>query len=229
MELIPLALFRARYAYPKERVFVIAPGGSDAVGTLGYVSAGLELAEQIEAGEAPRVEEVWVAGGTLGTAAGLAIGFALAGLETGVCAVRITSRLVANTRALRRLVVGTVRLLHAAGVPVPPPEVALRRIRISHEQLGDGYGRPTSQARAAAEAFAAVGIALDETYTAKAAAGFLAAAASPGTGAHLFWHTLSAVEPDVANRADETNVPDAPGPTGTRPLPDPFRRDLDGG
>lgn len=208
MELIPLALFRARRAYPNERVFVIAPGGSDPAGTLGYVSAGLELAEQIEAGEAPRVEEVWVAGGTLGTAAGLAIGFALAGLETGVRAVRITSRLVANARALRRLVVGTVRLLHAAGVPAPPPEGALRRIRISHEQLGDGYGRPTPQARAAAEAFAAMGIVLDETYTAKAAAGFLAAAERPGTGARVFWHTLSAVEPDVAR------LPDAPDVAG---------------
>ena len=211
MALIPLALFRARHAYPGERVFVIAPGGSDAVGTLGYVSAGLELAEQIEAGEAPGVDEVWVAGGTLGTAAGLAIGFTLAGLQTGVCAVRITSRLVANARALRRLVVETVRLLHAAGVPAPPPEVALRRIRISHEQLGDGYGRPTSQARAAAEAFAEVGVVLDETYTAKAAAGFLAGAGPSRTGARLFWHTLSAVEPDAAGPVGGTDVADVAG------------------
>src|SRR5690606_757705 len=35
METIPLALFRARHAYRKERIFVVAPGGADPIGTLG--------------------------------------------------------------------------------------------------------------------------------------------------------------------------------------------------
>lgn len=217
MELIPLELLRARRAYPNERVFVIAPGGSDPVGTLGYVSAALELAEQVEAGEAPEPEAIHVAGGTLGTAAGIAVGCALAGLVTRVRAVRITSRLIANDRALRRLVAGTVRLLHAAGIPAPPPQAALDRVRVSHDQIGEGYGRPTARAGAATEAFAAAGVALDPTYTSKAAADFLDAAARPNDGVRLFWNTLSGVEPD------------APDAIPTDDLPRPFRRYLAGG
>ncbi|HEX6938186.1 MAG TPA: pyridoxal-phosphate dependent enzyme [Longimicrobiales bacterium] len=217
MELVPLALTRARRAHRAERVHVIAPGGSDPVGTLGYVSAALELADQVAAGEAPRPAAIHVAAGTLGTAAGLAIGCALAGLETRIHAARITSRLVTNGHALRRLITATVRLLHRAGVPAPAPEAALARVELRHDQIGAGYGHPTAAARAATETFAAAGIRLDPTYTAKAAADFLAAAAREPAGPRLFWHTLSAVEPEPR------------GDARPEQLPEPFRRYLERG
>ncbi len=53
------------------------------LGTLGHVNAALELAEQIEAGELPPPARVVVPLGSGGTAAGLALGFAIAGLEHG--------------------------------------------------------------------------------------------------------------------------------------------------
>lgn len=207
MELVPLELRRARLAHRREQVCVIPPGGSDPVGTLGYVSAALELAEQVAAGAAPKPEAMHVAAGTLGTAAGLAVGCALAGLETRVGATRIASRLVTNAWTLRRLVEGTVRLLQRAGIPAPAPEAALARIELRHGQLGAGYGHPTAAGRAAAEAFAAAGLRLDPTYTAKAAADFLAPA--PDAGPRLFWHTLSAAEPEAAAAA---RIDDLPGP-----------------
>lgn len=217
MELVPLELMRARRAHRGERVCVIAPGGSDPVGTLGYVSGALELAEQVAEGEAPRPDAIHVAAGTLGTAVGLAIGCAMAGLETRIRAIRIASRLVTNDWSMRRLAVRTVRLLQSAGIPAPPPEAALARIRLHHEQFGVGYGHPTAAGRAAAETFAAAGLGLDPTYTAKTAADLLAAAAGPADRVRLFWNTFSSVEPD------------APEGARVEALPDAFRRYLERG
>ena len=233
MELVPGALLARRWAARHERAYVIPPGGSDALGTLGYVNAALELAEQVAAGELGPPGEVHVAAGTLGTAAGLAIGLALADLPTRVAATRITGRVVTNERTLAKLVRGALALL--------APEVRLEtgdvvaRVEIRHGQIGAGYGEETEAGRAATAQLGALGLKLDPTYTAKAAAEALAALAAAsaaravamdprhGTASvarspePLFWHTLSAAEPPLD---EEESVLLAR-------LPERFRRCLD--
>lgn len=207
METVPAALFASVLRYRNQNAFVIPAGGSDAVGTLGYVSAALELAEQIARGEAPEPNSVVVAAGTLGTAAGLALGFAIAGLKTRIKAVRITSRLVTNERVLVRLVRGAEVLLRRAGADVAASEHAIKQVELVHDHIGAGYGQETSEGRQATLTFAARGIHLDPTYTAKAAAAFideLPHAAKPA----LFWQTLSAAEPrDVLSTVREDDLP----------------------
>jgi 1-aminocyclopropane-1-carboxylate deaminase/D-cysteine desulfhydrase-like pyridoxal-dependent ACC family enzyme len=217
MRRVPFALLQARLAHRRESVCVIPPGGSSVVGTLGYVNAALELAAQIEAGEAPRPARIYVAAGTLGTAAGLALGLAVAGLDVPIVAVRITSSVVTNRHVLRRLVSGTRRLLARGGEALPPVDAALRLVQLRHDQLGDGYGRATAAGAAAARHFAALGLTLDATYTAKAAAALLAdldAQGGAGAGTHagppLFWHTLSASEP--LDLLDQVSGDDLPAP-----------------
>ncbi len=203
MELVPLGIAAARIQHWRERPYIVAPGGSDPIGTLGYVSAGLELAEQIEGID--QVPAVYVAAGTLGTVAGLALGLVLAGRPLPIRAVRITSRIVTNERALRGLIEATAARLRDAGVE--PPDVArvLETIELHHDQLGEGYGRETHAGRVATRAFAAAGLRLDPTYTAKAAAALLAA---PHDGVPMFLHTLSAAEPlHLARAADLTRLP----------------------
>jgi D-cysteine desulfhydrase len=199
IELLPLAVRLARRAHRRERCVVIAAGGSDAFGTLGYVSGALELATQVERGEVPLPETVHLAAGTMGTAAGLAIGLELAGLPTRVAAVRITSRLVTNRWALRRLVNRTLELLSDAGLTPPKREAVLARIDLRHDYIGAGYGYETPDARRASELFAEAGFALEPTYTAKAAVGFLDALERGPVRPHLFWHTLSSSEPETAD------------------------------
>jgi D-cysteine desulfhydrase len=216
MEAVPYALWRARLAHRAERAWIIAPGGSCEIGTLGYVSAGLELAEQLRAGACVRPSRIHVAAGTLGTAAGMAIGLAWAGLELPIVASRITSRLVTNQRALDSLIRGTTRVLRRAGAGPPDPSAATRLIELRHDQLGPGYGMATPQALAAQEQLAQCGLRLDVTYTAKAAAGLLAAAGDDRTGAPpLLWHTLSAIEPRELLRERNEHA-----------LPEPFARYL---
>lgn len=218
MELIPPALRWARFRLRRERPFLVAPGGSDACGTLGYVSAALELVEQVEAGEMPRPATVVLAAGTLGTAAGLALGFAMGGLPVRIVAARITSRLVTNARALRGLARGTARLLEDTGLTVGGgglAERALATVALGGAHIGRGYGHATPQGEAATRLLAAAGLTLDATYTAKAAAALLEALRAEPAGPTLFWHTLSARAP----------LPAAALP-GVEALPAPFQRYL---
>jgi D-cysteine desulfhydrase len=200
MTFVPSAVTTARLGYWRERVHVIAPGGSDPTGTVGYVNAALELGAQIDAGELPEPELVVVAAGTMGTAAGLAIGFTLLGLQARIIGTRISSRLVTHETGLRKLIRGTAAMLGRHGVEVDPA-AASERITLSHDQVGLGYGRPTEAAEAAQAAFAAAGLRLDVTYTAKAAADLVQTIERQPGRPVLFWHTLSATLPDLTPAA----------------------------
>jgi D-cysteine desulfhydrase len=193
MEAVPFGLWRAARAHRADAPYIVPPGGSSEIGTLGYVNAGLELAEQVSTGAAPRPSRIHVAAGTLGTAAGIALGLAWAGLDVPIMATRITSRVVTNQRALAGLLSRTVRLLQRVGARPPGAADALRLVDLRHDQIGDGYGRVTPAAARAQALFAEAGMRLDDTYTAKAAAGLLAMADVGDPP--LYWHTLSAVEP----------------------------------
>jgi 1-aminocyclopropane-1-carboxylate deaminase/D-cysteine desulfhydrase-like pyridoxal-dependent ACC family enzyme len=196
MTSVPTALLGARLAHWRERTFTIVPGGSDVTGTLGYVNALLELGTQIDQGELDVPDFIVVAAGTLGTAAGIAIGLALLDLPTRLVATRITSRLVTNERALHGLIRDTCSLLQRHDVPASASG-AIARIRLAHDQVGAGYGQSTAAAEEACKVFASAGLALDTTYTAKAAAEFLSLRASQPAATLLFWHTLSATMPPV--------------------------------
>lgn len=208
METVPAALFVTMLRYRSQRAFVIPPGGSDGTGTLGYVDAALELAEQIESGALPRPATVVVAAGTLGTAAGLALGFAMAGLKTRVQAIRITSRIVTNERVLARLIRDAESLLKRAGANVDVAKDAIGRVDLVHDFIGAGYGKATTAGDVATAAFEAHGIQLDTTYTAKAAAAFTQRIAN-APGPVLFWQTLSRNEPAPP---PEVSVNDLPAP-----------------
>lgn len=204
MEGVPFALWRAALE-GRGRTCVIPPGGSDAVGTLGYVEAGLELAAQFQETNR-RPARIHAAAGTLGTAAGLALGLALASENVQVAGTRITSRIVTNERNLLSLVRGALRLLEPyATSSLPDPESVARNVTLVHDQVGDGYGRATAAGDAAAQRFADAGLSLDATYTAKSAAALLA---DPLTkqGETLFLHTLSAVEPVTATDTDSMSA-----------------------
>ncbi|MCA8920594.1 MAG: pyridoxal-phosphate dependent enzyme [Planctomycetes bacterium] len=169
----------------------IPAGGSNALGTVGFVEAGLELAAQVAEGALPCPDAIVVAAGTCGTAAGIALGCELAGLETRVVAVRVVPRLIANGLNLRRLRRGALALLRKAGLGAPLQSRV--PVTIETQQLGRGYGASTPAAEDAVRRMAAVGIEVETTYTGKAAAALF----RPGAFAEqrvLFWHTYSSVD-----------------------------------
>lgn len=169
-------------------------GGSTPLGILGHVDAALELADQVARGALPAPARIVVPLGSGGTAAGLALGLALAGLPSVVVGARVGPRIAVHAARVRRLVRATAALIgRHTGAPVEP--AALRRalapdrLQVAHDVYGGAYGRPLAAGDRAAAIFLAHGLTLDATYSAKACASALVLAAREA-GPTLFWMTF---------------------------------------
>jgi len=169
---------------------VIPMGGTNAVGATGYVNAALEVLQQL-GDDAPDV--VYVAGGTLGTAVGLAVGFAAAGSRAKVRAVRVTPGEVANLDFALRLAEETSALLNALDAAFPALAFGDLAFELRDDWFEPGYGVVTPETTGAVEAAAGAGVKLETTYTGKAMAALLADAATGGLGGKrvLFWDTYN--------------------------------------
>ena len=184
----------ARGAAAGARPFVVPAGGSSVAGTLGFVDAGLELAEQVRAGALPAPDAVFAPLGTGGTVAGLALGLRLGDLATPVVGVLVTDILPpsrARVLGLARRALARMRRLDPA---VPALALDDAGLAVDTRFVGPGYGVPTPAALRARDLLAAHGnVALETTYTAKALAALLVHAETPaGRGRRLlFWNTYA--------------------------------------
>jgi D-cysteine desulfhydrase len=170
--------------------YLLPAGGSSPVGALGYVEAALEIAAQVEDGALPEPAQVVVAVGTGGTAAGLALGFQLAGLRSRVVGVVVNDQLRLDASVLARLARRTAALLKRRGARLGRLEIGPEMLDLNRDQIGAGYGHHTEAAARAAATAAGEQLALDPVYTAKAMAGLLALRADGRLGdPALFVHT----------------------------------------
>ncbi|MFD5825603.1 D-cysteine desulfhydrase family protein [Lentzea sp. NPDC060358] len=156
-------------------------GGSNGLGTLGYVAAAVELVGQLTdrgIGEATIV----VPDGSGATAAGIALGTELLGWPGRVHAASVSHTAADARQALEVLCADAAALL---GVPAPE----LAHVTVTDDTVGDGYGVPTPQMWDVLELFARTeGVLLDPVYTGKAAVKFREIAAS-GDVPVVFLHT----------------------------------------
>jgi 1-aminocyclopropane-1-carboxylate deaminase/D-cysteine desulfhydrase-like pyridoxal-dependent ACC family enzyme len=164
------------------RPFVIGVGGSGPVGAAGQVLAGLEVADQLgEAGVAGAT--IVLPSATGGTHAGVLVGVALAAPPAhAVLGIAVASPAADLRPSIESILEG---LTPFAGIRVESEQVVLE-----DDQLGDGYGRPTAGADAAARLLARTeGILVDPIYTAKALAGMVARVGDGRLiGPVVFWH-----------------------------------------
>jgi len=199
-------------------VTLMPPGGASPRGALGYVSAALELAEQVEAGVLPEPARIVVGIGSTCTTAGLLVGLDLArklgigfrSTDPELVAVRVTPWPVTSRFRITRLAARTARAL-AAWARDPALAVSAGRLgaRLSLDSgyLGRGYGRATDAGRAAMQRWTELGLPpLDTTYSAKAAAAFLARCES-STAPTLFWSTKSSAPLPPTRAASAHAVP----------------------
>jgi D-cysteine desulfhydrase len=171
----------------------VPPGGTSPRGALGHVNAALELAEQVSAGRLPAPARIVVPLGSGGTAAGLALGLAIAGMETTVVCTVVAPRIVANKRRVLGIAARCARFIEGGvGTKLPRPDPT--RIVIDRSQYGGAYGRATAKGMEAARWLRdAGGISTDSTYSSKAlAAAMLHAARGRAAGPTLFWLTYDA-------------------------------------
>ncbi len=177
--------------------YVMSPGGATPVGALGHVSAGLEIARQIESKELPAPAAIVLAVGSTCTTAGLLVGLAIAerlGIAPApaVFAVRVTPWPVTAASRIAYLARRTAQYLTTlvGGVADVPYRELRRMLHIDNRYFGGGYGKPTDSGRSALTAMRdAGGPALDLVYSAKSAAALFARKERP----LLFWATKSSV------------------------------------
>ncbi|UCO98413.1 D-cysteine desulfhydrase [Metapseudomonas lalkuanensis] len=168
-----------------KRPYLVPIGGSNALGALGYVRAGLELAEQIKA-SGEHFSAVVLASGSAGTHAGLALALEHALPGTRVVGVTVSRPDATQRPKVEGLLQRTAELL---GVPVP----AGLKVELWDQYFFPRYGEPNAGTLAAVRQVAShEGLLLDPVYTGKAFAGLLdgiAKGAFEGDGPVLFLHT----------------------------------------
>lgn len=203
----------AREALHGELPYIVPTGGTSIAGTLGYVNAAFELAEQVERGEIPEPEWIFVPLGSGGTVAGLVVGARLAGLRSRVAAVLVTDILPPSPARLSRLANRTAQRLGRQLPQAAEARFGPEDFTVIREYVGPGYGAPTAAARTAQDLIRRTeDIQLETTYTAKCLAAILDRAGSAGP--ILFWNTYSSVDPAV-------HLGPLPDPSA---LPKPFHR-----
>ena len=195
--------------------YLIAPGGSNAIGTQACTDAVDELAQQIEGGELPSPDLIVVPLGSGGTCAGLAAGVVRRGLPCRVLGVQVVGgfgpRLAA--RHLAR------EAMRSSGAAERIAELG-SRLSFDATHVGPGYGAHSTAGVRATAVARELGLELDQTYTAKAFARVLellntaSSAEAERLGRPqriLYWHTLSAtaLEPLLIAAPNECELPGA--------------------
>ncbi|HXD05633.1 MAG TPA: D-cysteine desulfhydrase family protein [Burkholderiaceae bacterium] len=148
--------------------YVVPPGASSPVASLGYAEAALEIADQ-EHELGLRFDRVVVPNGSSSTQAGLVAGFALLGRRRRVQGFSVLARAATAQATTLELARAAFALLDGEG------EIAAGDVVVSDAFLGPGYGHTTPEAVEALRFLAAhEGLLLDPVYSAKAFAGLLA-------------------------------------------------------
>jgi D-cysteine desulfhydrase len=160
----------ARHASGFRPPYILPSGGSSPLGSLGYVETAFEIAAQVRSGELPEPANVVVPAGSGGTAAGLALGFRLAGIPARVTGVIVTEHLKLDEPAIRKLAGKSASLLRHRGADFPDPTLDLE---MTGDWMGQTYGAPTPESERAIERARSEGLELDPVYTGKAMAALL--------------------------------------------------------
>lgn len=194
-----------RHRLQGKRPYIIAPGASSKLGTVGCVEGILELKGQIERGELPEPDYIIAPLGSCGTVAGLVAGVKLFGLKSRVVAIRVVDKIISNKRHVCHLANGSLKLMKENGFPGHFPEITPNDFDLKEEHFGGEYGKYTVEGLQVMKAFHELeNISLDGVYTAKTAAGLRAVAhTAQREKCLLFWHTASTPSPPKPVTAEE--------------------------
>jgi D-cysteine desulfhydrase len=195
----------------ERQIWVIPLGGTCWLGSVGFVVAGLELAQQIQSGAVVTPDRIYIAAGTTGSAAGLALGLSAGGVDTTVHAIQVADNPFGSEQKMRKLIDKTLFILNR----IDPTFVARDvhdRIVWRDEFLAGGYAKVNEVTTAAvAVARKQLGVTLETTYTGKAMAAMHHDLQAPGYrgGPCLFWNTYnsSELEVDTESPASPGNIP----------------------
>ena len=193
----------ALWVQATRNAWVMPPGAATPLGATGHAGAALELGRQL-AGRP--IDAIVLPIGSTCTTAGLLVGTALAhahGLLVRlprIVAVRVTPWPVTDRRRVAHLAAATAerfaQAFRRAGLTLPAiagtTSDFLGRLEVVGDQYGGGYGKPTAAGYHAIAELLHLGLRLDTTYSAKAAAHLIARLRRDHERL-VFWSTKSAL------------------------------------
>jgi D-cysteine desulfhydrase len=181
----------ARASRPEDGdAYWIEMGGTSLLGNVGLVNAAFELKEQVDAGLLPEPDFLYIALGTMGSAAGLMLGLKAAGLKTVVVPVRASSPDTSSEAKLAAMFKETNDYLRALDPSFPSVALEPAGGGIRGGYLGKGYGLPTLKGTRAMAVFKEhTGVDLEPTYTGKTFAAVMDDAKDLAGKVVLFWNT----------------------------------------
>ena len=198
----------------RRQPFVIPFGGTTPTSTAGFVNAALELADAGRSrGLLPEPDLVFVALGSMGTAAGLALGLRAAGMRTRVVAVPVVSRGPGDGRATCLDLARRAGRCCAARTRVPGLRVEPRRRRRRRRlprRRGTRASRPRGWRRSEL-VDGRGGLHLEGTYTGKTLSALLAHGAErvrlEGSERPVLEHLQLAGPRPARRQADPARIP----------------------
>ena len=144
------------------RPYVIPVGGSNALGSLGYVQCALEIAAQ---SRDVTFSSIVVASGSAGTHAGLAVGLQQLLPQSELIGVTVSRKVIDQLPKVEQLQKAVASSLHID---------ALAPITLWDDYYAPQYGMPNDEGMAAVKLLAQQeGVLLDPVYTGKAMAGLI--------------------------------------------------------
>ncbi|MFZ5954571.1 MAG: 1-aminocyclopropane-1-carboxylate deaminase/D-cysteine desulfhydrase [Candidatus Dependentiae bacterium] len=193
--------------------YLIFPGASTPLGTVGFVNAAFELKEQIDKHLLPEPDYIYVPCGSFGTTIGLTLGCKAAGLKShvvGICV--IPEKFPGMYKQYAQLFFKQVNdFIHTQDQNFPVMELTDSDLTLRTEFTGSQYGLFTSQGQEALHLVKEKeNITLDGTYTAKAFAALINDIKS-GNRANkniLFWNTYCGL--DFSNQTREIDFTTLP-------------------
>lgn len=150
-----------------KKPYIIPGGGSNEIGSLGYVACAQELYQQMYDSKL-RFDAIYLASGSGGTHSGLLVGLRDIGVETPIFGISVNRNEAEQKKVISNLCEKIISF-HKVPVKLSPEDII-----IDDKFVGRGYSYPTEGMVEAVQTLAREeAILLDPTYSGKAMAGML--------------------------------------------------------
>ena len=204
---IGLALAMIAYILTHWRSYLIWAGGSNKIGTIGFVNAAFELKNQIDTGILPEPDYIFTTTGSSGTTAGLTLGCELVGLKSKIMGITVSTEQWASKKRVMDLALKCLKYMkkYDSSIADVPYYRIENRFEINTNYFGGTYGILTDKGLEAVNLIEKTdAIHLETTYTGKTLSALLAFVDQFRDNLQnktiLFWNTYNSIDqsPKVA-------------------------------
>ncbi|MCL5876051.1 MAG: pyridoxal-phosphate dependent enzyme [Candidatus Dependentiae bacterium] len=181
------------------KAYLIPTGGSNSIGSLGFVNAAFELADQIKTGQISEPDLIYIPIGSCGTAAGLLLGMQAANIRSHLICVIVEPEEKQDEflKQIKKLFVEINENLHALDASFHLYDFPEDQLVLNKKFCGTSYGVLIPEAADAITSMQQTEqIRVEGTYSAKAIAAIIDDASSGALEEKtvLFWNTYCGID-----------------------------------